>query len=39
MGVPVTEILYEDQENEFILGFGLAKLGKLLIEACTPISA
>ena len=33
MGVPVTEILYEDQESEFILGFDQAKLGKLLIEA------
>ena len=33
MGVPVTEILYEDQESEFILGFDQAKLGRLLIEA------
>jgi len=30
MGVPVTEILYEDQDSEFILGFDQAKLAKLL---------
>jgi hypothetical protein len=33
MGVPITEVLYEDQESEFILGFDRAKLGELLIEA------
>jgi glutaredoxin 3 len=33
MGVPVTEILYDDLESEFILGFDQSKLGKLLIEA------
>lgn len=32
MGVPVTEILYEDQESEFILGFDQAKLGEILHE-------
>ena len=30
MGVPVTEVLFEEQESEFILGFDRAKLGKLL---------
>jgi glutaredoxin/uncharacterized protein (DUF302 family) len=33
MGVPVTEVLYEDQESEFILGFDRAKLGDILLEA------
>jgi glutaredoxin 3 len=31
MGVPVTEILYEDHDSEFILGFDQSKLGKILL--------
>jgi hypothetical protein len=32
MGVPVAELLYEDQESEFILGFDQPKSGRLLTE-------
>ncbi len=30
MGVPVTEILYEDQDSDFIVGFDQARLTKLI---------
>ncbi len=30
MGVPVTEILYEDQDSDFVVGFDQAKLSKML---------
>jgi len=30
MGVPVTEILYEDQDSDFVVGFDQAKLTKML---------
>ncbi|OGC56349.1 hypothetical protein A2425_01165 [candidate division WWE3 bacterium RIFOXYC1_FULL_42_17] len=32
MGVPVTEIIYEDNESEFVIGFDRDKLASMLVK-------